>query len=71
MDQIDNSNHKSISIEVEVRTGITIRKTIKISTDKITDQIVETEDSTDRIEIGLDMNQDTNRVIGEVILEEM
>ena len=62
-DQIGNINHKSIRIEVEVRTGIMIRETIKISTVKITDQIVETEDSTDRIEICLDMNQDTNRVI--------
>ena len=27
--------------------------------------------STDKIEVGLDMNQDKNRIIGEVILEEM
>ena len=68
MDQIDNSNHKSIRVEVEVRTEITVRETTKIGTDKITDQIVETEDSTDKIETGLHMNQDINRIKGEVIL---
>ena len=71
MEQIDNSNHKSIRVEVEVRTGITVRDATKIGRDKITDQIAETEISTDKIEVGLDMDQDMNRIIGEVILEEM
>ena len=63
----DNSNHKSIKVEVEVRTGITIRETIRIGTDLITDQIAETEDNIDKIETGLDMN----KILGEVILREM
>ena len=63
MDQIDSSNHKLIRVEAEVRTETTIRETTKIGTDKITDQIVGTEDSTDKIETGLDMNQDMNRII--------
>ena len=71
MDQIDNSNHKSIRVEVEVKTWITIKETIKIGTDKITDEIVDIEDSTDKAETNLEMNQDTNRMIQEVILEEM
>ena len=63
VEQIDNSNPKSIRVEVEVTTGITIRETIKISRD----QIAETEDNTDKTEVGLDMNT----IIEEVILEEM
>ena len=66
MEQTDNSNHKSIRVEGEVRTGITIRETIRIGTDLITDQIVETEDNTDRTEGGPDMN----KILGEVILQE-
>ena len=71
MEQIDNSSHKSIRVEVVVRTGITVREATKIGRDKITDQITETEDSTNKIEVGLDMNQDMNRIIGGVILEGM
>ena len=37
----------------------------------MTGQIAETEDSTDKIEVGLDMDHDMNRIIGEVILERM
>ena len=65
-DQIDNSNLKSIRVEVEVKTEITIRETIKIGTDHITDQTAETEDNTNKTEVGLDMN----KIIEEVILEE-
>ena len=68
-EQIDSSNHKSIRVEVEVRTGVTVKEATKIGT--ITVQIAETEVSTDKIKVGLDMNQDMNRIIGEVILEEM
>ena len=64
---MDNSNNKSIKVEVEVRTGVTVKEATKIG--PITDQITETEHSTDKIEVGLDMNQDTNRIIGK--LEEM
>ena len=66
VEQIDNSNPKSIRVEVEVKTGITIRETIKIGTDQITDQTAKTEDNTDKTEVGLD----TNKIIEEVILEE-
>ena len=66
VEQIDNSNPKSISIEVEAKTEITIRETIKTGTDQITDQTAETEDNTDKAEVGLDMN----KIIEEVILEE-
>ena len=44
VEQIDNSNPKSVRVDVEVRTGITIRETIKMGTDKI----AETEDNTDK-----------------------
>ena len=66
VEQIDNSNPKSIRVEVEVKTEITIRETIKIGTGQITDQTAETEDNTDKTEVGLDMNE----FIEEVILEE-
>ena len=62
VEQIDNSNPKSIRVEVEVKTEITIRETIKIDRD----QIPVTEDNTDKTEVGLDMNI----IIEEVILEE-
>ena len=62
MEQVDSSNHKSIKVEVEVRTEITIRGTIRTGTD----QIVVTEDNADKTEVGLD----TNKIIGEVPLEE-
>ena len=71
MEQIDNSSHKSIRVEVEVRTGVTVREIIKKGRDKMTDQIAETEVSTDEIEVGLDVNHNMNRIIGEVILERM
>ena len=71
MDQIDNLDHKTIRVEEETRTEIIVKETSKIGTDKITDQIVETEYSTDKIGIDLDMNQDMNRIIQEVILEGM
>ena len=66
MEQTDNLNHKSIRLEVEVKTEITIKETIRIGTDPITGQIGETEDSTDETEVGLGMN----RILGEVILGE-
>ena len=66
MEQKDNSNHKSIRVEVEVRTVITVREIVRLGTDLITDQIAGTENNTDKIEVGLDMN----KILGEVILEE-
>ena len=69
MEKIESSNPKSITVEVEVRTEITTRGTIIIrtDTDQITGQIVETEDNTDKTDVGLD----TNKIIGQVIIEEM
>ena len=67
MGQVDNSNHKSIRAEVEVRTEITIREMIRTGTDEITGQIVVTEDNTGNTEVALD----TKKIIGEVTLEEM
>ena len=64
MEQTDNSNHRSIRVEVEVRTEITTKETIRIGTDQITGQIAEIEDKT---EVGLDMS----KIIGELILEQM
>ena len=59
-------HQKSIRVEAEVRTGTTIRETIRIGTALITDQIADIEDNTDKTEVGLDMN----KILGEVILEE-
>ena len=58
---------------VEARTEIIVKETTKIGRDKITDQIVEIEDSTstDKIETGLDMKQDMKKIIQEVTLEGM
>ena len=67
MEQTGNLNLKSIRVEVEVRTEITIRETIRISSVLMTDQIAETEDKTDKTEAGLDMN----KILGQVILEKM
>ena len=61
MEQLDNSKHKCTKVEVEVKPRITIGEIIRI-----TGQIADTEDNTDRIEVGLD----TNKLIGEVTLEE-
>ena len=44
----DNLNHKSIRVEVAVRTETTIREIIRIDTDQITDQIAHTEDNIDK-----------------------
>ena len=63
MGQVDSSNHTFIKTEAEVRTEITIRRTIRTGID----QTVVTEDNTDKIMIGIDMN----KIIGEGILEEM
>ena len=53
--------------QIHQSTEITIRETIKTGTDQIKDQTAETEDNTDKTEVGLD----TNKIIEEVILEEM
>ena len=57
MEQVDSSNHKFIKIEAEVRIEITISKVIRTDIG----QIVVTEDSIGKIEVGLDMN----KIIGE------
>ena len=65
MRQVDSSNHKSIKVEVEVKTEITMRKTIRTGKDQTTGQIVTTEDSTDKTEVGPDMNKITGEVTSE------
>ena len=67
MEQTDNLNHRPTTVEVEVRTETTIRETIRIDTDQITDQTAETEDNIDKTESG----QDMIKVLGEIILEEI
>ena len=66
MEQTDNLNHKSIRVEVEVRTETPIKEIIRIDTDQITYEIAETEDNIDKTEAGPGMN----KILGEVILEE-
>ena len=66
MRQVDSSSHKSIKVELGVRTEITIRENIRTGTDCITGHIVVAEDNTDKTEVGLD----TNKIMGEVTLEE-
>ena len=39
VEHIDNSNHKSIKVEVEVKMEIKIREMIRTGTDQITDQV--------------------------------
>ena len=63
MEWVDSSKHKFIKIEVEVRIEIIISVTIRTSIG----QKVATEDNTDKIDVGLDMN----RIIGEEISEEI
>ena len=63
MEQVDSSNHKFIKIEAEVRTGITISKAIRTGID----QIVVTDDSLGKIEVGLDMKTITGEEISEEI----
>ena len=57
MEQTDNSNHKSIRVEVEVRTETTIKEIIRIGTDQITGQIAETEDNVDKTEVCLGLSK--------------
>ena len=62
MGQVGSSNHKFIKTEAEVRTEIAIRGTIRTGID----QIVMTEDNTDKIEV----DPDTKNSIGEETSEE-
>ena len=61
MEQVESSNAKFIKIEVEVRIGITISKAIRTGIG----QIVVTEESIDKIEVGLDMNKITGEETSE------
>ena len=67
MEQVDNLNHTFTKVEAEDKIKVTMTDAIMISKATRTDlgQIVETEDSTDRTEVGLDMNN----IIGEIVLE--
>ena len=62
MEQADNSKHKSIRVQVDVRIEVTTKETIRIGIG----QIAETEDNTDKTEVGPDMS----KILGEVILGE-
>ena len=70
MEQVDNLNHKFITIEAEHKIEVTVTDAVMISKSIRTniDQIVETEDSIDRTEVGLDMNKIIEEVTSEVIL---
>ena len=67
MEQVDNLNHKFTKVEAEDKIEVTMTDAIMISGAIRTDigQTVETEDSVDRTEVGLDIN----KIIGEVISE--
>ena len=69
MENVDSLNHKFIKVEAEDKTEVTMTDAIMISKATRTDtrQIVKTEDSIDRTEVGLG----TNKIIGEVISEVM
>ena len=53
MEQVGSSNHKFIKTKAEVRTEVTISVAIRAGID----QIVVTEDNTDKTEIGPDMKK--------------
>ena len=59
MEQVDNLNHKFTKVEAEDKIEVPITDAIMISKAVKTDigQIVETEDITDKTEVGLDMNK--------------
>ena len=61
-EQIHSPNPKYIRVEVDIRTEITVRGTIRTDRDQITGQVVVTEDNTDKTEVSLDMD----KIIGEV-----
>ena len=67
VEQVENLSHKFTKAGAEDRIEVTMTDAIMMSEAIITDidQIVETEDSIDRAEVGLDMN----KIIGEVISE--
>ena len=67
MEQVDNLNHKFTKVEAGDKIEVTMTKAVMTSKAIRTDigQIVETEDSIDRTEVGLDMNKITEEVISE------
>ena len=69
MEQVGNLNHKFTKVEAEDKTEVTMTNAIMISKATRTNigQIVETDDSIDRTEVGLDII----KIIGEVISEVM
>ena len=68
MEQVDNLNHTFIKIEAEDKIEVTIPDAIMTSEAIRTNihQIVETEDSIDRSEVGLDMKKIIGKVLSEV-----
>ena len=69
MEHIDNLNNKFSKVEVEDKTEVIMTDVIMISEATRTDigQIVETEDSTDRTEVGLDISKILAEEISEVM----
>ena len=69
MEQVDSLNHKFTKVEAEDKTEVAITDAIMISKAIKTDidHMVETEDSIDKIAVGLGMNKN----IGEEISEGM
>ena len=67
MEQVDSLNHKFTKVEAEDKTEVIMTDTIVISEAIRTDigQIVVTEDSIDKIEVGLDMSKITGEEISE------
>ena len=63
MKQVSSLNHKFTKTEAEARTEVTISTAMRTGID----QIVVTEDNTDKTEAVLDMN----KIIGEETSEEM
>ena len=68
MEQVDSLSHKFTKVEAEDKTEVTMTDTVMISKAIRTDidQLVETEDSIDKIEVG----PGVNKIIGQEISEE-
>ena len=63
MEKPGSSNQNSIQVEVDVKTEIAIRETIRTGIGQIIDHTVVTEDNTDKTEVSLGMNKITEKII--------
>ena len=66
----DNSNPKYIKAEEEVRTKAIAKEIIKISIGQTTDQTIEIEDSSGKIEVDIDLSKIIEGVVFEIIPED-